>query len=208
MPRRPIFTKEEFVQKSFEFVQKNGIEALSARDLGAYMGTSSRPIFSFFNSMDELKEAINQKAREYFCDYVKDSVEYFPAFKEFGRRIITFAREEHNLFMLLFLSENPYKPKEIPTLQSILESMEKEYEITKEECQTLFEQNWIFICGLITICHRSSFPLSEEEINQRMTRQFMANLLLIKSNHELNAITPHLRQPEEQTSLPFGKKDK
>lgn len=203
MPRKPLFTKEEFVQKAFEFVQENGINALSARDLGAYMGTSSRPIFSYFNSMNELKEAINMRARKYFDDYVKDSVEYFPAFKEFGRRVLSFAQNERNLFMLIFLSEDPYLPKDNETIQIILESLQKEYEITKEECQLLLEQNWIFVCGLISLRHNGPFPISDEIINQRMSRQFIANLLLIKTDGVLPVTTPHLRTPDDQVTLDF-----
>lgn len=111
MPRKPLFTKEEIVEKAFNFVRRKGMHALSARDLGAYLGCSSRPIFSVFDSMDDLKEEVRLKAEEFFRDYVKDSVNYTPAFKEYGKRLITLAQKERHLFFLLFLSEEAYKTK-------------------------------------------------------------------------------------------------
>ena len=46
MPPKPKFTKEEIVAAALELVSANGIEALTARELSAYLGSSARPIFT------------------------------------------------------------------------------------------------------------------------------------------------------------------
>ena len=54
MPPKPKFTKEEIVAAALELVSEKGIEALTARELGVRLGSSARPIFTAFNSMEEV----------------------------------------------------------------------------------------------------------------------------------------------------------
>ena len=48
MPPKPKFTREEVVDKAIELIKDKGIEALTARELGAKLGSSARPIFTVF----------------------------------------------------------------------------------------------------------------------------------------------------------------
>ena len=58
MPPKPKFTKEEIVAAALELVSANGIEALTARELSAYLGSSARPIFTVFMIKPPRKLAI------------------------------------------------------------------------------------------------------------------------------------------------------
>ena len=58
MPPKPKFTKEEIVAAAVEIVRQEGEDALTARSLGNKLGASARPIFTVFNSMDEVKESV------------------------------------------------------------------------------------------------------------------------------------------------------
>lgn len=63
MPRQALFTKEEMVAKALQIVRENGVEALSARSLGAALGSSSRPIFTVFRNMEEVEVEVRTAAR-------------------------------------------------------------------------------------------------------------------------------------------------
>ena len=182
MPRKPLFTKEEIVEKAFNFVRHNGMQALTARDLGTFMGCSSRPIFSVFNSMDELKEEVRLKAEDFLKDYVKNSINYSPAFKEYGKRLIALAQKERNLFFLLFLSENAEETTKDPTILKIMEEMEQEFELSHEAGLVLFEQNWTYLCGMIMLIMTGAKEYDEEKLDQCMARQFQSTLMLLKSS--------------------------
>ena len=52
MPPKPKFTREEIASAAFAMIKEGGVSALTARDLGARMGTSARPIFTLFKNMD------------------------------------------------------------------------------------------------------------------------------------------------------------
>ena len=52
MPPKPKFTREEIVASAVDLVSKKGIDYLTTRNLGEWMGSSARPIFTVYNSMD------------------------------------------------------------------------------------------------------------------------------------------------------------
>ena len=64
MPPKPKFTKEEITIAAVNLVREKGENALTARELGARLGTTARPIFTAFKNMDEVKEAVMKKADE------------------------------------------------------------------------------------------------------------------------------------------------
>ena len=58
MPPKPKFTREEIVAAALELVSEKGMSALTSRDLGARLGSSARPIFTVFNSMEEVQASL------------------------------------------------------------------------------------------------------------------------------------------------------
>ena len=64
MPRNAKFNKEEIILKAIDIVESQGIEFLTARSLGEWLGSSSRPIFTTFDSMDDVICGVNQFAND------------------------------------------------------------------------------------------------------------------------------------------------
>lgn len=54
MPPKPKCTKEQIVKAALKLVSERGEKALTARELGKKLGSSSCPIFTALGSMDEL----------------------------------------------------------------------------------------------------------------------------------------------------------
>ena len=52
MPRKFMFTREEIISAALKLIRKGGMPALTARALGAELGTSSRPVFGLFKNME------------------------------------------------------------------------------------------------------------------------------------------------------------
>lgn len=48
MPPRAKFTKEHIAKVAFDLVRADGMEALTARNLGKHLGSSYCPIFTLF----------------------------------------------------------------------------------------------------------------------------------------------------------------
>ena len=62
MPPKPRFTREEIGNSALDIVSRKGIEALTARELGETLGSSARPIFTGFRSMEELQQEVRSAA--------------------------------------------------------------------------------------------------------------------------------------------------
>ncbi len=58
MPPKFKFTRDEIIEAGFKLVREKGFAAFSTRALANELGSSSRPIYSFFKSMAELDEVI------------------------------------------------------------------------------------------------------------------------------------------------------
>ena len=55
MPPQVRFTREEIAECAFEIAREKGIEAVTSREVGLRIGCSTRPIFTAFKNMDEVK---------------------------------------------------------------------------------------------------------------------------------------------------------
>ena len=86
MPPKARFTREKIEDAAYQLTREKGLEAVAAREVAKSMGMTVTPIFTYFAGMDELKSCVKDRARREFVDYLRGSLDYFPAFKEFGMR--------------------------------------------------------------------------------------------------------------------------
>ena len=54
MPPKAKFTKEQITHVALELVRADGISGLTARTLASKLGSSSCPIFTVFENMEEV----------------------------------------------------------------------------------------------------------------------------------------------------------
>lgn len=180
MPPKAKFTKEEVVDCAFELVREQGMEALTARELGNRLGSSARPIFTVFNNMDEVKDAVFQKALDLDAEYTKRGLQEKVPFKGVGMAYVKFAQDEPQLFRLLFMTK-PKKSVSVPTMIEIFnsvcpisDSIEGPYKIDREQAAKLFQHMWIYTHGIATMCVNGLCTYTEEEISERLSEVFVA----------------------------------
>lgn len=177
MPPKPKYTKEEIVNAAYELTREKGIEAVVAREVGKRLNTSSSPVFTAWSSMDELKEEIWKMAKQKYQQYMADIFDYTPAFKEFGMRCVGFAAQEPNLFRLLFLSKrdehSPYArfQQEFGSIfTSLVEEIEKSFELSKEEAEDLLNQMIIFANGIASFVLTDTESFSKEAVSRHLSQ--------------------------------------
>ena len=105
MPPKVKITKEDIIQSAVELVRANGEAALNVRAIAAALHCSTQPVFSNFATMSELREAVTMAAYECYLDFLKREEESgnYPQYKSFGMAYIRFAKEEKELFKLLYM---------------------------------------------------------------------------------------------------------
>ena len=71
MPRKFMFTREQIIAAAVELTRKDGLTALTARALGARLGSSSRPIVGLFENMEEVRQEVMKEANEFYQSYIR-----------------------------------------------------------------------------------------------------------------------------------------
>ena len=107
MPPKPKVTKDMILAAVLNLTQEEGFEAVNARSIAGKLQCSTRPIFTCYESMEQLRAEFLDYAFAFYTRYV---AEYGAAHNTnpallFPLSYIEFAREETNLFRLLFISD-------------------------------------------------------------------------------------------------------
>ena len=188
MPPKAKFTKEQITKAALGVVSEKGAQALTAKELGAALGTSTTPIFTVFNSMQEVQDAVMLAAMEQFEEYAHKAAHLGPVFKQVGMQMILFAKEEPKLYQLIFMSSI----SEAQTFDDIyahlgsvadecLDVLQKDYDLSKDNAKTLFEHVWIHTFGIGALCATGMCDFSNEQIAEMLTQDFTAMMMLMKS---------------------------
>lgn len=181
MPPKAKFTKEEVVAAALAILRGRGIGAVTAREIGAKLNSSARPIFTLFENMDEVLSETKKAARAVYNGYVKQGLDERPAFRGVGKAYIRFATEEPELFRLLFMGKNHADlsgvlPSIDENYSMILRSITEGYAVSETAAQSLYRHLWIYSHGIATLCASSSCSFSPSEISGLLTDVFTALL--------------------------------
>ena len=101
------FTREEMVQAAMRVVRARGLDGLTAKTIADELGTSTRPIFTGFGSMEEVRQEVYAAAVRVYDGYTNAGLQEPIPFLGVGKNYIRFAREEPELYRVLFLARTP-----------------------------------------------------------------------------------------------------
>lgn len=188
MPPKPKFTREEIIEAALGIVSEKGCEALTARELGAALGSSARPIFTMFANMEELQQEVEKAAMLRFDGYDRNVNEDMPVFKQAGMKMISFAAHEPKLYQLLFMREDSEKltfddvfSKLGATADMCIAAIEQDYDMTKKDAETIFRNVWMYTFGVGALCATRVNNFTIDEVSEMLTTEFTAMMLLVKS---------------------------
>lgn len=188
MPQKPKFTREEIVDAALKIAADKGIRALTSRALGAELGSSARPIFTVFNSMEEVLAEVRKAAFARFGEYSERVGEDIPAFKRIGVQMILFATEQPKLYRLLFMSQQPeaksfddmFANLGDPAVQSI-DFIQRDYSLSRDDAMQLFKHVWIYTYGLGVLIATGMCSFTADETQRMLTCEFTSMMTHIKS---------------------------
>lgn len=214
MPPKVKYSRDQILSAALDITRERGIENVTARELGSRLGSSSRPIFTAFENMEEVHAEVTAAAKKIFYQYVGDFQNYTPAFKRFGTQMIRFSIEEPKLFMLLFMRENS---READIKDAIMELHDnpdeivsvimRDYQLDEEMSWKLLSHLVIFSYGISALCARQICTFSEEEIDVMLGEEFAGIISLYKSGRYrfcgVHADVGRLVEGHEVGNLPF-----
>lgn len=195
MPSSVKFTKEEIVNAALQVVREKGTAALTTRQIAAVLGVSTRPIFTYFQNMQQVQEAVRQAAQALYHSYIKKGLEQVHPFIGLGEQYIRFATQEPELYRLLFLplapgSENKAMEEMERTQNLVLEFLQQIYQLDEAAAKRFFRDVWLVAHSLAALIVTNCCPYSPEEIRQILTS---VSLSVCKACKEIpEFVTNHL----------------
>ena len=188
MPPKAKFTKEEIIAAALAIVERDGAEALTARSLGKELGSSARPIFTVFESMNDVLQAVHEKANAVYGNFVEQGLKEDLAFRGVGKAYIRFAAERPRLFQLLFMQEQTALPDKTKVLvaiekhyEEILLSIERGYGTTREVALDLYFHLWVYSHGIAVLIATKVCAFLQEQITENIGEIFKSLFQKYKS---------------------------
>ena len=182
MAPRNKFTKEEMTAAAIRVVKKCGIGALTAQALAKELNISTQPVFTCFGTIGNLKSEVRAEAEKIFDSYIEEGLKEKIPFLGYGMKYFKFAKEEPQLYRMLFLESNENSALSgMKHAQDMLRpTLMKIYNINKNEADRYFRDMWIASHGLATLLVTGSCPYSDEELQKIMTGFSVSILKSIK----------------------------
>ncbi len=182
MPPRPRVTKEQITDAAFRLVRERGEDALTAKALAAEAGCSTQPIFWYFSGMAEVAAAVTARARALFSERLRQKRQGVNPFKTVGLNYIAFAKEETNLFKLLYMSKGrvPDSLLDDENTPFAVDVIVNEKGISEEQAKRVFRELWLFSHGIATMAATGTASFEEEDIDEMLTDVYQGVLKEIR----------------------------
>lgn len=181
MPPKVKFTRTEVIKAALDVVRANGISGLTARALAAALGCSVKPIFGLFQNMEEVQQEVLAAADGLYQRYIQEDMQAgkYPSYKASGMAYIRFAKEEGELFKLLFMrSRSPNEQKgraeeSKEELAPLLALIQKNTGLSEEEAYLFHLEMWIYVHGIATMIVTSYLDWDMEFISKVLTDAYV-----------------------------------
>ena len=155
MPPKAKFSKEEIIDAALSVIRTEGAQALTARSLGAELNSSSRPIFTTFQNMEEVQKEVFKGACDLFQNRQREYMinSKYPPVQADGLAYIQFAREETELFKLLYMRNRKREEKKAIQQEpnEVIEFIQKDTGLCFEKALQLDLEMWIYAHGIATM---------------------------------------------------------
>lgn len=126
--------------------------------------------------MQDVQNGIIKAAKELYYGYLNEDMKSgkYPPYKASGMAYIRFAREEKELFKLLFMCDRTKENKaQISEETEILEALIlKQVKITKEQAMMFYLEMWTYVHGIATMVATGYYDWSEELASQTLTDMY------------------------------------
>jgi AcrR family transcriptional regulator len=182
MPPKVKVTRQHIIATAMEIVRQSGAQALNARTVAAALECSTQPVFSNFESMEMLKLAVVEKADALCQEYIRREIEQgqYPEYKASGMAYIRFAKEEKELFKLLFMRDRTNEElSPSPDFEESVKLIMETNQVSQEKAMMMHLEMWTCVHGIATMLVTSFFSLDWEFISDMITDIYLG----IKARH-------------------------
>lgn len=181
MPTRRKIQKEDIIQESVTIVSQEGINALNARKIAKKLGCSTQPLFYIYENMDDLKKDVMNEIVKIFDIEVLKSETGQLEYKDIGINYIRFAKEEPELFKIMFnrqINEGAFDFIDLTgSAKTILETISKQTGMSNEDAKQFHLRMWLYVNGIASLVANQTVEFNDEEIAELLKDQYISMLL-------------------------------
>ncbi|MBQ2866092.1 MAG: TetR/AcrR family transcriptional regulator [Clostridia bacterium] len=172
MPPKVKTSRKDIISASLGIIRENGAQALNARAIAARLGCSTQPLFSNFESMEQLEQDTIGAAYDLYLGFIAREVKSgkYPRYKAFGMAYIRFAYEERELFKLLFMRDR--RGEELPPspdFEEAVRMMMSANGIDEQTARLMHTEVWICVHGIGTMLATSFLNFDWDDISDMIT---------------------------------------
>lgn len=185
MPPKKLVTKEQILDAAMEITRNDGIDAVTARSVAAALGVSTHPIFTYYSTINEIKDDVLTRARELYHAYIQQGLDEKIPFLGIGHQFLLLARNEPELFKVLFFKTTPDGRKHAHdefefTLALVTDSIMKIYNVDKNTAECYYRNLWLMSLSFTTLIVTGNCTYTDEEMLLILTQTSLANYKAIK----------------------------
>lgn len=175
MARKEQISKQMILDGAFELLKEEGIEMLTARKLASHIGCSTQPIFRVYKNMDELQAEVFDCAKKYYENYCLSYIhESDIPFVDLALCYIQFAKNELNIFKLLFLTKHDDDNTMYDLINGnsngfVIRELRRIKNLDMNKASDIFMKIFIFMHGMACMAICGELDLSKEEIMPTLT---------------------------------------
>lgn len=186
MAPRNKYTREEMINAAVRVVREKGAEGLTAKSVAEELNVSTQPVFTYFNTMAALKSEVRIAAERLFDDYTAEGLGEKIPFLGFGKQYIMFARDEPQLYRLLFLTRDTSDTDGAVTVMEhsmnvVREPIMRIYGISVDDADRYFRDMWLVVHSLATLIVTGECPYTGDQIDSILSGFSLAVLNAIKN---------------------------
>lgn len=202
MPPKCRFTREEIIQAALDLTAEKGVGALTARGLAQRLGSSAKPIFGLFANMEEVQQEVVKAANLRYQEYLRQdmSAGRYPPYKASGMAYIRFAREQKELFKLLFMRDRTHEEKAAgDELEALLGLIQKNMGMSRDDAYRFHLEMWIYVHGIATMIATAYLEWDMDFISAALTDAYQGlrlRFLPKETEGEKNERDPDRRSDE------------
>ncbi|HBF15602.1 MAG TPA: TetR/AcrR family transcriptional regulator [Clostridiales bacterium] len=172
MARPYLYTEEQVVNAAMDLVREKGTSGLTSRALGAKLGTSSRPVFTRFKDMAAVWVAVTEGANALYQSYRQEELAggKYPPYKASGMAYIRFAREEKELFRLLFMRDRSQEEKRnAEEADELVALIGKQLGLGEADARRFYLEMWVYVHGIAAMIATNYLDWDEASASRAVT---------------------------------------
>lgn len=192
MPPKAKITKEMILNTALEITRDSGFDAVNARSIAGRLQCSTRPIFTCYKNMNEMKADFLNFAFDFYTKYVTDygSHANVRSCLILPLSYVEFAGEETNLFKLLFIDDMELDMADAKDFYNEIGNEQKAIAFSKdigielESAKAIFLDLFLYTHGIAVLTAAGKISLDSSSIENMVSN--MLSALIRQTGHDMN----------------------